>query len=82
MDNYKVAIQRTWETIAPDVLAMEQEMGNSFAKQDLIIEMVLDANRVEEYGDLSKEDLAGWLCLDYKERFELAKSCLPKKEWI
>ena len=82
LESYKNAINTTWDNIAGDVLAMEQEMGNCFIEKPLIVEMVLDANRVEQYGDLDKDSLAGWKGLNLKDKINIAESCLPDQEWV
>jgi len=80
-ENIIQAIENTWGIISYDILEMEQEMGNGTVKQDLAIEMTLDANRVHEFGGLSNTELDYYNMLSYEEKIKLAKKAIPDMEY-
>lgn len=62
------AMNSTWEAIAMDVL----EISDGSASKDLVIEMVLDASRVESYGNLNDEELKYYKDLNFEEKIKIA----------
>lgn len=62
------AMNSTWDTIGGDCLAM----SDGTMDKETVIEMVLDANRLEQYGDLSPEALAAFQDMEFNDTLELA----------
>ncbi len=56
----RTAMRRTWEAVADDVLAM----GVQVVQQDVVVEMVTDADRLTMYGD-DAEAAAAFYALEY-----------------
>jgi len=75
------AIIQTWEAIGGDIMANEAEMGYDIVHQDLVIEMVLDADRILNYGDISEETNSILFDMPYADKINIAKEALPQKEW-
>jgi len=76
-------IRSTWDAIAYDIIAMEQDINGPSAtvSQSLAIEMTLDANRIEQFGYLDQCDLDAFNSLDWEERLAIAKEALPERAW-
>ncbi len=70
MDKQKLgyALQRTWEVIGGDIL--ECGGGEAMPRSE-VIEVVLDANYLEMYGDC-KEDIKEFRKLSYDEQEKFA----------
>jgi hypothetical protein len=67
----------TWEAIASDVLALsEGTIG-----KDEVVEFVLDADRLEMYGNLPEEKLKAFRALSYYDQMELAMAAFPYDEY-
>ena len=84
------AMQRTWDVIAPDVLQVEAEMRESIRdavsmKKAHVIEVVLDADHMEAYGDLKKPEEKAlyekFKQLDYKDKIAVAKQTFTYKTY-
>ena len=69
-------LRKTWDMIADGVMAMENEMGNSYASREVVMEMCLDAGRPER--TCIDIDAAEYLeTLSHKEQIEIAKQAFP-----
>lgn len=78
------AICRVWNGIAYDILVCYAEDGDVESvvlDQDDVIEVSLDANRVEYMGGLDEEHKKLWRTLPYSQMKELAAVALPHKRW-
>ena len=72
------AMERTWDGIGPDVLGPIED--NATMTQAEVIEVVLDAGHLEEYG----EDKAAALFLrqvSEDERMRMARKAFPNQTW-
>jgi hypothetical protein len=79
MDKQKLgyALQRTWEVIGGDFL----ECGRCGSlPRDAVIEVVLDANYLEMYGN-AKEDVAEFRKMSYDEQDEFAKTVFTYRSY-
>jgi len=79
----KGALYRTWETIAYDIFECSKianEDFNGVIPQDEVVEVVLDANYLETYGD-DKEAIGMLRAMPYKEQIKIAKICMPYDTW-
>jgi len=75
-DKFKTALQDVWEAIAQVVLEM---CDNNTASKNEVIEMVLDANRIDIYGDLSSDELAEWNNLSFDDKIAIANKAFIYK---
>lgn len=64
------ALYTTWQAIAIDILSV----SNGTVSKEEVIEVVLDADRIEMFGNLSEETLSLWKTLSFTEKMNLAKS--------
>jgi hypothetical protein len=72
-ERVKQALRLTWDAIGDDVLRISVEMGEgSTVDRDTVIEMILDANRPEMFGQ-DREAIAEFDKLSYKEQVQIAK---------
>lgn len=68
--NLSQALRRTWDVIGGDILACGE--CDAMPRSE-VIEVVLDANYLEMYGDsASKEDIAAFRKLSYDEQENFA----------
>ena len=74
----KFAMESTWSAIGYDVL----QMSEGEAPKDLVIEMVLDANRVETYGHLSYKEIEYYHSLSFEEKEEIAKEVFTFDSYV
>lgn len=63
------ALNTTWEAIGHDILA---ESENNEVTKELVIEMVLDANRLEMYGYCDPVELNKFNALPFKQQIKVA----------
>lgn len=70
----KAAIQQTWQGIAPDVIASCGEIEDL----DELVEVTLDADRVETYGNLTDAAKAEYQAMDYEAKKAIAREALKK----
>lgn len=69
--NLKFALEATWQAIGADILAVVPEQSIS---RDEVIEVVLDADRLECYADEeSKPVVETFRTLPYPEQIAIAK---------
>lgn len=66
MDKQKLsqAMQRTWNAIGGDII---EAGGGSDVSRDTVIEVVLDANYLETYGD-APEDVKAFRAMSYDDQ--------------
>lgn len=69
MSNVRRALHRVWDTIGADILQCAEV--NQLPKAELI-EVVLDANYLEMYGGLDKEELKAFRALSYDDQIKEA----------
>ena len=69
-EKFKHAMIRTWEAIGHDVLSVSNE---NTVDKETVIEMVLDANRIDMYGGLNFEELNDFNELSFGQKFNIAK---------
>lgn len=75
------AMNRTWDAIGSDAIALTIEYERrSWMKQDEVIEMVLDANRMDMYGD-DAEALTEFNKLTYEQMIEIGKEAFPARRY-
>lgn len=71
--NIEIAMQTVWECIGSDIIDAFSQTGNeSEIDKELIVEMVLDADRMEFYGELDDTDLKLYKELTINEKFNIA----------
>ena len=70
------SLKRTWEEISDDVLSMERELGYNYSSRFVVIQMCLDAGRVDMYGN-DKDATAYLKSLTYDEQKSIAKQAFP-----
>jgi len=69
-EEFETALQNVWQAIGSDVLEM---CDNNTASKSEVIEMVLDANRINNFGNLTPELLSEWNSLDLCDKISVAK---------
>lgn len=73
----KQGLLRVWETIAYDILAAVADGGDpekaTMTKAE-VIEVVLDADYLQMYGQVPADQLKEWKALSYDRQIELAKT--------
>lgn len=71
------ALQAVWAAIGSDCIeAMQVDCMTS----DVVVDLVLDCNRVEMYGQLSKTDKLYWQLLSPEEHRRLAEVAFPNTQ--
>lgn len=70
IQDIKFALEHVWQAIGSDI--MEVVEGNAIARAELI-EMVLDADRVDMYGDLNPDLLGRFKALSYEDKINIAE---------
>ena len=76
------AANRTFDYIAGDLMTLIQENeGRSYMKQDEVIEMVVDANRMSSHGGLSRELEDKLYAMPYKAQQKLMRKIFPAKRY-
>jgi hypothetical protein len=90
-EEIKTIIRDVWLGIAPDIFAARLEMARfeesgfnpSVMPQDEVVEVTLDAGRVEMMlqQECSAEVAREWKALGWKGREKLGYEALPEKEW-
>ena len=78
LEKLETALENTWQAIGSDVMEMA---GTSSITKSEVIEMVLDANRVEMYGDLEPEILDIWVNLGIEECRKIADKAFIYKHY-
>lgn len=78
IEEFKTALQNVWNAIGSDVLEMCE---NNTASKNEVIEMVLDANRINMYGDLPSDALLFWNGLSMKEQLKIADKAFIYKHY-
>ena len=68
---WKQAIARTHEAIECDAIAMEEDLGNNYLRNDILNELILDADRIKMFGGLSDVEYAAWKALPGKDKEKL-----------
>ncbi len=72
------ALNKVWQAIGADVLAMCE---NNTASKSEVIEMVMDANRMDMFGDLGEDGLLFWNGLNHKTQKRIANSAFEYNEY-
>lgn len=63
-------MNNTWECIGMDVL---EASGVDYVPKCVVIEMVLDANRLDEYGHCEEEELKEFNALSITDKIKIAE---------
>jgi len=71
-------MQNTWDVIGMDVLEVS---GTDYVPRDVVIEMVLDAGRLEMYGHCDEKELKIFNELIWEEKQKLAYLAFPKENY-
>lgn len=67
--NIQEGMNSTWQAIGADIL---DAVGGDLIPKDEVIELVLDANRLDMYGSCDKKELAEFKKLNYKDKMKVA----------
>lgn len=71
------ALQRTWEVIGGDILECN---GGEAMRRGEVIEVVLDANYLEMYGE-AKDDIAAFRKMSYDEQTAFAETVFTYRSY-
>lgn len=79
-----IAAHDAWDAIAPDIGESMKACGDrrSSISAAEVEELVADADHIETHGNLTKDEIAMWRKLTYKQRHEILKSAFGEyAEW-
>jgi len=76
VDRIKAGLEQTWQAIGADVL---QASGSDSVPKDVVIEMVLDCNRYEDYGNLGEVDLEEFKGLPFEDKIAIAEETFTQE---
>jgi hypothetical protein len=77
-----IAMQRTWDVIGCDTLTMLEEAGEpAVLSKDEVIELVIDADRLREFGEDKEATDTLYNLPSYKQKVEIGRKAFPFKKY-